>query len=66
MAVVGDLDDIEGVCGDFDEDGGGKGVEGVVEQFFDEGGGVVEDEGGAESADCGGREGVDGHVWEVC
>lgn len=37
MAIVGDSDDVECIRGDFNCDGGGLSVKGVIDQFFDEG-----------------------------
>lgn len=61
MAVVFDLDDVKGVLGDFNGDLGCGGVEGVVEELFDEGEGVGEGLAGAEGADGGGGESFDWH-----
>lgn len=61
MAVVFDLDDVEGVLGDFNGDLGCGGVEGVVEELFDEGEGVGEGLARAKGADGGGGESFDWH-----
>lgn len=61
MAVVFDLDDVEGVLGDFNGDLGCGGVEGVVKELFDEGEGVGEGLAGAKGADGGGGESFDWH-----
>lgn len=61
MAIVFDLDQVEGVWRDFDRDLGRGGVERVVEELFDECEGVGKDLAGAEGADGGGGEGLDWH-----
>lgn len=51
---------VDEVGRDVDGDGGGAGVEGVVDELLDGGGGVGEGERGTEGADGGGGEGADG------
>ncbi len=43
VAVVGDADELAAAGFDLDADAGGSGVEGVFEEFFDDGGGAFDD-----------------------
>ncbi len=43
VAVVGDADELAAAGFDLDADAGGSGVEGVFEEFFDDGGGALDD-----------------------
>lgn len=59
MPIVFDLEDVQGIGGDLNGDGRGRGIEGVLDEFFDEGGGVCEGLARAEGADGGCGEGLD-------
>jgi hypothetical protein len=43
MAVIGDADEFAAAAFDLDSDAGGSGVEGVFEEFFDDGGWALDD-----------------------